>query len=293
MNDSPTIHPADSHGAIDLSAGPQAPAAASPEAPEATGLDLPLITTAGVETFESVMQTSQVVPVVVALWSSRSLESKPVVSLMEEAARAGAGAFQLVEIDVDQAPQIAQAFGLQGVPAVVALLSGRPVPLFQGPATKEQIQALIAQLLEGAAQMGVVGRIAVTEQQVAAPTPAEHEGPLALEEAGDLDAARAAWERLIDLNPRDEDAKSHLARVRIALRSAEADDSDPAARADALFAEGRQEEAFDALLGIMERTADEQERDAARIRLLDLFRVAGPSPQVARARMRLASLLMV
>ena len=286
--------PADSHGAVDLSARSSAPTA--PEAPASAvgeGLHIPLITTTDEENFQDVMSTSQAVPVIMVMWSPRSLESKPTLAMLEEITRENAGAFQLVEVDVDHAPAIAQAFQIQGVPTVVALVGGRPVPLFQGAAAKEQVLPIVTQVLEAAAQMGITARIAVAAEDTVAPTPPEHEAPLAAEDAGNLDEAIAGWEKVIELNPRDEAAKSHLSRVRFAARAyGEQDTDDPAARADALFAAGDAAGAFDVLLDLLAATKDDEERDALRLRLLDLFRVAGSSPEVSKARTRLAMLLM-
>ena len=50
--------------------------------------------------------------------------------------------------------------------------------------------------------------------------------------------------------------------------------------------------AFDVLLDLLAASTDAEERDALRLRLLDLFRVAGSSPEVSTARTRLAMLLM-
>ena len=289
-----TPMPADSHGAVDLSARSSAPTA--PEAPASAageGLHIPLITTTDEENFQDVMSTSQAVPVIMVMWSPRSLESKPTLAMLEEITRENAGAFQLVEVDVDHAPAIAQAFQIQGVPTVVALVGGRPVPLFQGAAAKEQVLPIVTQVLEAAAQMGITARIAVAAEDTVAPTPPEHEAPLAAEDAGNLDEAIAGWEKVIELNPRDEAAKSHLSRVRFAARAyGEQDTDDPAARADALFAAGDAAGAFDVLLDLLAATKDDEERDALRLRLLDLFRVAGSSPEVSKARTRLAMLLM-
>ena len=286
--------PADSHGAVDLSARSSAPTA--PEAPASAageGLHIPLITSTDEENFQDVMSTSQAVPVIMVMWSPRSLESKPTLAMLEEITRENAGAFQLVEVDVDHAPAIAQAFQIQGVPTVVALVGGRPVPLFQGAAAKEQVLPIVTQVLEAAAQMGITARIAVAAEDTVAPTPPEHEAPLAAEDAGNLDEAIAGWEKVIELNPRDEAAKSHLSRVRFAARAyGEQDTDDPAARADALFAAGDAAGAFDVLLDLLAATKDDEERDALRLRLLDLFRVAGSSPEVSKARTRLAMLLM-
>ncbi len=289
-----TLMPADSHGAVDLSARSSAPTA--PEAPASAageGLHIPLITTTDEENFQDVMSTSQAVPVIMVMWSPRSLESKPTLAMLEEIAREQAGKFQLVEVDIDKAPAIAQAFQIQGVPTVVALVGGRPVPLFQGAAAKEQVLPIVTQVLEAAAQMGITARIAVAAEDTVAPTPPEHEAPLAAEDAGNLDEAIAGWEKVIELNPRDEAAKSHLSRVRFAARAyGEQNTDDPAARADALFAAGDAAGAFDVLLDLLATTKDDEERDALRLRLLDLFRVAGSTPEVSKARTRLAMLLM-
>lgn len=286
--------PADSHGAVDLSARSSAPAPEESAAPAAgEGLHIPLITTTDEENFQDVMSTSQAVPVIMVMWSPRSLESKPTLAMLEEIAREQAGKFQLVEVDIDKAPAIAQAFQIQGVPTVVALVGGRPVPLFQGAAAKEQVLPIVTQVLEVAAQMGVTARIAVAAEDTVAPTPPEHEAPLAAEAAGNLDEAIAGWEKVIELNPRDEDAKSHLSRVRFAARAyGEQNADDPAARADAMFAAGDAAGAFDVLLDLLAATKDDEERDALRLRLLDLFRVAGSTPEVSKARTRLAMLLM-
>ena len=286
--------PADSHGAVDLSARssvPTAPEASASAAGE--GLHIPLITSTDEESFQDVMSTSQAVPVIMVMWSPRSLESKPALAMLEEITREHAGAFQLVEVDIDKAPAIAQAFQIQGVPTVVALVGGRPVPLFQGGASKEQVLPVVSQVLEAAAQMGINARIAVAAEDTAPPIPPEHEAPLAAEEEGRLDEAIALWERVVELNPRDEGAKSHLSRVRFAQRAyGEQSSDDPAARADALFAAGDAAGAFDVLLELLAASSDEEERDALRLRLLDLFRVAGSTSEVSKARTRLAMLLM-
>ena len=286
--------PADSHGAVDLSARSSAPTAPEASASAAgEGLHIPLITSTDEENFQDVMSTSQAVPVIMVMWSPRSLESKPTLAMLEEITRENVGAFQLVEVDIDKAPAIAQAFQIQGVPTVVALVGGRPVPLFQGAAAKEQVLPIVTQVLEAAAQMGITARIAVAAEDTVAPTPPEHEAPLAAEDAGNLDEAIAGWEKVIELNPRDEAAKSHLSRVRFAARAyGEQNTDDPAARADAMFAAGDAAGAFDVLLDLLAATKDDEERDALRLRLLDLFRVAGSTPEVSKARTRLAMLLM-
>lgn len=295
MPNESSMMPADSHGAVELGAAASAPVSGqemgSPEAQ--VGLNVPLVVQVNEENFQDLMANSATVPVVIVMYSSSQLESKPFVASMEDLARDYAGRFQLATGDVDASPQIAQAFQVQGVPAVVALMNQRPLPLFQGIASKDQVRPIIDQVLDAGAQMGINGRIAVSEEDTAAPIPPAHEAPLAAEEAGQLDEAIALWEKVLDLNPKDEAAKAHLARVRVAARSASADASDPAARADALFTSGDHEGAFDLLLKIIASADDMEAKDAARLRLLDLFRVAGNTPDVMKARMVLSTLVLV
>lgn len=310
--------PADSHGAVDLAArnmsGDAVQGVSDPSGRASTGqsaaqedvvsvrLDVPLITQVDESTFELVMSTSRAVPVVIVMWAQASLDSHGAVTMMEDVARRFAGRFQLVEIDVSTAPAIAQAFQIQALPTVVAMIGGRPVPLFQGTATAEQVVPVIEDLLAAAAQMGVTGGVKVSEADTAAPIPDEHLPALAAEEEGDLLAAIAAWEKVIEHHPKDEAAKAACARVRLLARQqglsdeagagGEAGVKDAAAQADALFADGHQAQAFEVLLAEIASTSGE-ERDTARLRLLDLFRIAGTTDEVRAARQKLATLLMV
>ena len=133
-NEAHNPQPADSHGAVDLSAAtargnssggvqPAAqgnPAMQAPTSQQGAGLDIPLVDTCDDSTFEAVAARSQQVPVVIVLWAAQSLESKQLLATLEELARDKMGAFQLVEIDVARAPRVAQAFQVQVIPTVVA-----------------------------------------------------------------------------------------------------------------------------------------------------------------------------
>ena len=238
------------------------------------------------------MSTSQAVPVIMIMWSPRSLESKPALAMLEEIAREQAGKFQLVEVDIDKAPAIAQAFQIQGVAHGRRPRRRAPHSAVQGAAAQGT----------GASHHHAGARCSRPDGRHGAhrrgcrghrrPDPARARGTPGRRGRRDLDEAIAGWEKVIELNPRDEDAKSHLSRVRLAARSAQADATDPAAHADALFAAGDAAGAFDVLLDLLAASTDAEERDALRLRLLDLFRVAGSSPEVSTARTRLAMLLM-
>lgn len=301
MNDTPMgsqsqMQPASSHGAVDLSA--HASTAQSQQSQEdvvSARVDLPLITEATDQTFDAVMQASTVVPVVVAFWAPASLESRSALETMEQVARRFAGRFQLVKVDITQAQGIVQAFQIQDLPAAAAVIGGRPVPLFQGQATAEQLVPVLEELLSVAQQMGVTAGIRVTEEDTAAPIPEEHQAARLAEEQGDRPAAIAAWEKVVEHHPHDQVALAELARLRLEERAAAADGGDisDADRADALFASGAHEEAFAILLEIFARTKNTEEADAARARLVEYFRIAGNTDVVKRARQQLSTLLMV
>ena len=124
-------------------------------------------------------------------------------------------------------------------------------------------------------------------------------------ERGDLEAAAAAFEKVIEGSPGDQMAKLGLAQVDLIRRvnsydqgkarrdaAEHPDDVDAQCRvADIDLATGRIDEAFDRLLGTMRRTTGE-DRDRARVHLISLFGVfPTKDSRVARARAALSSLL--
>ena len=281
----------DAHGAVDLSASSQAGAVSNAPAPGAVQLDAPLITQITDQTFQQVTSVSQTVPVVLAIWSSHSLGGKEIITTLESIARQYGGRFQLATIEAEQAPAIVQALQLQVLPTVLGMVGGRPVPLFQGSANREQMTPVIDQLLQAAAQMGITGQLHVSQQEQEDPIPDEYQPALDAEQAGYLDQAVAEWEKVVERLPKDQRAKNLLAAARIRQRMSTESGDDPAAIADQMFEAGQIEQAFQVLLAVVRD--DVEHRDAARTRLLDLFRVAGNTAEVRRARATLASLLLV
>lgn len=295
----------DVRGAVDLSslgrAAAPAPGGDRPASADGAVVD---VTEAS---FASVVEQSATVPVVVALWASWSEVSQTVTADLVALAGELGGRILLARVDADANPRIAQAFGAQSVPAVVAVLRGQPVPLFQGAAAKEDVRALLGQLLQAAEQAGVTGRVDVSEapvEPVEPPLPPLHQEAFDAIERGDLDAARDAYARAIVENPRDDEAKAGLAQVGLMQRTIELDPAavsaaaqapdDVAAQlamADLELLAGQVDEAFARLVAAVRRTAGD-ERETVRVRLVDLFTVVGDAdPRVLRARRDLASAL--
>ena len=231
--------------------------------------------------------------------------------VLEQLADQYAGRFQVARVNVDTAPEVAQALQAQAVPTVVALIAGQPVPMFQGAVPQEQLHSVIDQLLEVAAANGVNGTIAVDGSAGAGTAEAEPEETeverAAREaiEAGDFAAAEEVYTHAIAQNPGDDDLKVARNQVRLMARldgqdphellaAADAAPTDLAAAlagADAALALGDVSAALGRALEAV-RTHAGEEREEARLRLLELFEVIGStSPEVAQARRRLATML--
>ena len=301
----PATKPAGSSGATPSPATGDRPAGAA-----GSGLPVPLVVDVDASTLRDVAEVSTQVPVIVVLHSPRSQASADLAAVLEELADQYAGRFQLARVNVDTAPEVAQALQAQAVPTVVALIAGQPVPMFQGAVPQEQLRSVIDQLLEVAAANGVSGTIAV-DGAAGADTevePEETEVERAAREAieaGDFAAAEEVYTHAIAQNPGDDDLKVARNQVRLMARldgqdphellaAADAAPTDLAAAlagADADLALGDVNAALGRALEAV-RTHTGEEREEARLRLLELFEVIGStSPEVAQARRRLATML--
>ncbi len=262
-------------------------------------------------TFQTeVLDLSARVPVVLDLWASWCGPCKTLSPILERLAEQYAGRWVLAKVDVDANPGIAQAFQVQSIPSVFALIGGRPMPLFQGALPEQQITAYLEELLEVAAANGVSGSVAQAVSEEPAP-PAEEPGDPRMEaaydaiEAGDWAGARAAYQSILDSSPKDAVARAGLALVGVFERVAGEDHAALVAAADAapedvdaqqraadvLILDGRPVEAFARLVGAIRFTAGPG-RERLRSHLLDLFEVVGhDDPSVTRARMDLANAL--
>ncbi|MGW3242280.1 tetratricopeptide repeat protein [Streptomyces sp. NPDC001070] len=285
------------------------------EAARQGGVPAPALVTEVTEaTFESdVLQRSTEVPVVVHFWTDRADASVQLQETLERLAASYAGRIVVAKIDVYANQLLVQQFGVQGIPAVFAVLAGQAMPLFQGAAPEDQIREVLDQLVAVAEQrFGIMGVPAedgaeVPEAEERPPSPQE----LALSAAhdaldqGDLGGAIQAYRNVLSDDPGNIEAKLGLAQAELlervqgadpqALRKAAADDpSDVAAQiavADLDLVGGHVEDAFGRLVDAVRRTAGE-DRDTARLRLLELFEVIGPDdPRVTAARAALARVL--
>lgn len=286
-------------GAVDLSALKQRSAASSEGAPAGGAPNGLEITEANLET--EVLTRSNQVPVVVLLWSPRSDASVELCNTLAELAAADNGKWSLGTVNVDEAPQVAQAFGVQAVPTVAAVAGGRPVSSFQGAQPADQLRQWVDSLLNATA--GKLGGSAESEEEAEQVDP-EVAQARSLLDAGNFDDALNAYQAILDAQPNHAEAAGAIRQITF-LQRATAQRADAAAVADAApddieaaFAAADVEilqqnvsGAFDRLTALVKRTAGD-ERTKVRTRLIELFELFDPAdPEVVVGRRNLANAL--
>ncbi|MET0304019.1 MAG: tetratricopeptide repeat protein [Microbacteriaceae bacterium] len=298
-------------GAVDLSrlvnrGTPAAAGAASGSASAPGAGDQPIVFDATDATFERVLELSSTVPVIVEVIAP-GLESA-----LGDAVRSYGGRLALAVVDGSTSPQLVQAFQVQQVPTVAAVVGGRPLSLFVGIPAAEELKQVLDQVLEVGAQNGVTGTLKVADEGAEPagepepePLPPLHQEAYDAISAGDYPRAIDAYKKALAQNPRDTDATAGLAQVSLLNRLSGADAaavrSDAAERpgdleaqllvADLDMSGGHLDDAFGRLLDLFP-TLDADGKTAVRTRILEFFELAGADdPRVSAARQRLMTLL--
>ena len=98
-------------------------------------------------TFETdVVQRSHQVPVVVDLWAEWCGPCKTLGPILDKVIGETNGAVELAKVDVDANPAVAQAFRVQSIPAVYAMVNGEIVDGFMGAQSEAQVREFVEKL---------------------------------------------------------------------------------------------------------------------------------------------------
>lgn len=149
---------------------------------------------------DDVLRVSLTRPVVVDFWAPWCEPCKQLTPVLEKIVTAAGGAVDLVKVDIEANPELAQIFRVQSVPMVYAFFQGHPVDGFMGARPESEIKAFVEKLV----QLG--GK------------PPQAEAPVAAVDA----AAVAKWVAEGDVFFRDGNVDGALERYGMAL------DADPA-----------------------------------------------------------------
>ena len=247
-----------------------------------------------------VLIRSDEVPVVVLLWSPRSDACVELVETLAGLAAQDGGKWSFATVNVDGAPRVAQIFGVEAVPTVVALAAGQPISSFQGMQPADQLRRWLDSLLSATAGK-LKGPTGSEQPEEVDPELAQARQHL---EAGDFEAAKKSYQALLEANPGSVEAKAAIRQIdfltrataqrpdAVAVADAAPGDIDAAfAAADVQILNQDVSAAFARLIALVRSTSGD-ERTSVRTRLIELFELFDPAdPEVVVGRRNLANAL--
>lgn len=273
------------------------------------------------ETFQQdIVQKSMEVPVVIDFWAPWCNPCQQLAPILEGLADEMGGKFILAKVNTDEQPEIAQAFRIESLPTVFAMIQGQPVDQFAGALTAEQVREWVSRLLPSPTQQLAQEAMALIESD---PKGAESKFREALMLSPDEDSLKIMLARVVltqgrldecatiieelekrgFLEPEAERVKSELDVRRTAAESGGVDAARKAAEADptnltlqihlaeAYAASQQHRKALELCLGIVQNDFGEA-RAEAKTTMVKIFDMLGPASELTgEFRRKLATAL--
>ena len=263
---------------------------------------------------------SQDLPIVIDFWAPWCDPCRQLTPLLEKLVIEDGGRWLLVKVNIDDCQELAQGFGVESIPLLIAFLDGQPVDSAPGVLTEEQLREWLARFVPSAASVLVSDGEALEadepakaaakyrEALVLEPDNAELKIRLArvamtlddtagaaalvgeLEQRGFLEPEAQALKDQLDITS-SASLSGGVTEARKAAEESPGEEDLQLKLAEALAAERQFEEAFEVCLGIVQRDRDGLGQDA-RDALVTFFGMPTANPElVSTARRRLATLL--
>ena len=158
---------------------------------------------------QEVINGSRERTIVVDFWAPWCEPCRTLGPVLEEVVRALGPGVALAKVNVDENPQLAQVFRVQGIPAVKIVKDGQLAQEFTGALPKEQIEEILRPLVTPVEGAGDAAGNLVEEAQTRL-------------QMGDMDGAAQLYQQHLAEKPDDAEAVLGLARVRLFQGDADA-----------------------------------------------------------------------
>jgi putative thioredoxin len=229
-----------------------------------------------------VLERSKSVPVVVDFWAEWCGPCRALSPALEKAADTREGDVVLAKLDTDANPGLAQAFRIQGIPAVKAFKDGRVVDEFTGAIPPAQVEEFFDKLVPSEADRLVAAGDEASLRRALELQPARIDAATELAKLLFADGRRDEARELVERLPGFQ-AEGLAARLRLEELG---EDEDALQALDA----GDVELALELLIAAMP-SADGRKDDLRRVVVAELDRLGVEHPLARDARRRMATAL--
>jgi putative thioredoxin len=268
---------------------------------------------------KEVVERSRKTPVLIDFWAPWCGPCKQLTPLLEKLVAEGAGSWVLAKVNTDKETELAQAFQIQGIPAVMAVKDGRIVDGLQGALPERDLRKFLDNLIGKQMDPLAIAREMAAEgeleqalgllREILVEMPEHHEARVLLGtllcNAGRTAEAQAVYDKLPEDARAKEPAQALAAQLALTRQASELDSAaaailknpnDIAARiqhARSLIGAKREEEGLGALLELV-KSHPSFDGGAAKKAMLEAFGALGADhPLTVKYRYQLQMVLLV